>query len=669
MSSHADTSLGSRDLARRVAGAGRGTDPRRSWAAPRSAVAIAIWLLAVAAMLLAAHAALAGQTSRHERPWSSEIVTPRAGALLLDRSVRVSVRLSPDVRSLRVTVGSRDISRAFIRHGRVASALLQAGRTPGLRFGHVTVFVRTINAGGRRGYNQVSFTLARRGGGLMRSAGAQAGCGQGASVHVACAVAASAGLAVGANASAGGPRAHVGAAYTMRFRVLDAIPERLTVQDRTLEKGHWRGDGPVGARYLGVADFVMESESNHAQGHIRWRIGESKYLLRVYGDANNGYADCSIQNLDRKDESSSPWECRIKTTGKKDWDTYVVLQPKDAKDVTYVDGNSRRQVYEALCGTAGVTSSGYVSCDVKVSDISRTTGPREQTGALLVNCGAGTLEQEIGWSRTSSEVDTLGGSVGVEYESPGKFFNGKIEVSYQHQWTSSRTWSQSTSLVVPADHYGWVDVASPQLTVTASITAIAGNQKYVLPDVAVSQPLREGPAIAIGQSAALPRNYCDGSSRAELPLRVGPPQIDSMSVYGIGRYDANQRVLTAPPSSDSADPIGLSGSGPDTRQLWQLQTVRGYLGYYRIRSDRNLNQCLDGDIAQSTVIQYSCKSDSNSTIKNQLWKLVWNADSTGFELENNANGTLIGVDDAGTGLKLIPRGTRGVPATWQLNGP
>jgi len=328
MSSHVGMSLGSRELARPVAGAGRGTDPQHSSAALRSAVAISIWLLAVAAMLLAADAAQARQTSRHERPWRSVIVTPRAGSRVLDRSVRVSVRLSPDVRSLRVAVGTRDISRAFIRHGLVASALLRAGRTPGLRFGHVTVFVRTINAGGRRGYNQVSFTLARRGGGLMRSAGAQAGCGQGALVHVACAVAASAGLAVAANASDGGPRAHVVAAYTMRFRVLDAIPERLTVQDRTLEKGHWRGDGPVGARYLGVADFVMESESNHAQGHIRWRIGESKYLLRVYGDANNGYADCSIQNLDRKDESTSPWECRIETTGKKDWDTYVVLQPE-----------------------------------------------------------------------------------------------------------------------------------------------------------------------------------------------------------------------------------------------------------------------------------------------------------------------------------------------------
>jgi hypothetical protein len=81
-------------------------------------------------------------------------------------------------------IGTANVTGAFVRRGSVVQATLRVGRTPGLRFGHTTILFRTINARGQRGYNQVSFVLARAAGGLMSAVAGRPVRGQGAAVRL-----------------------------------------------------------------------------------------------------------------------------------------------------------------------------------------------------------------------------------------------------------------------------------------------------------------------------------------------------------------------------------------------------------------------------------------------------------------------------------------------------
>jgi hypothetical protein len=99
-------------------------------------------------------------------------------------SAVVAVRLGSGVKSFRATVGSVVVTGAFARRGTSRVATLRYGTTRGLRFGRNTVYFRTVNRRGQRGYSQVSFVLARRVRALMSAVAGQPPCGAGAKVRV-----------------------------------------------------------------------------------------------------------------------------------------------------------------------------------------------------------------------------------------------------------------------------------------------------------------------------------------------------------------------------------------------------------------------------------------------------------------------------------------------------
>jgi hypothetical protein len=463
---------------------------------------------------------------------------------------------------------------------------------------------------------------------------------------LACALAGLPALVLPASASA--------AAKTMRFRVLNGTSSTLTVQDRTLAKGHWRGDGPVNARPLRVADFTMESESNQAKGDIRWRIGTSDYLLKVWGNVDGPASNCAIQTLDRKDTASSPFSCREHRTGGNDSDQYTVVQPKDASTTTTVAGQRRREVYETLCGTAGAGATGYASCRIDVIHEGAGPGAPTRTGDILVNCGPSTLSGEIGWSHTFGETNTLGGSLGFEVETPGKVFQNKLEVSYERNWTSSRTDTRAVTQGVPSGSYGWVDDAPQVRKFITDIVATVGNQTFDIPRVDVSAPLSSGPAATdIARGGALPAGYCDGTSRVAISHEIPQDAPDPGEVYALGLRGANQRVIS---SSGNSGSLTLDSFGQRAGQRWQLEPDGD--GGYRIRSDADLDRCVEQSTA--TIIEQPC-----GTAAAQRWTLVASADNTSFQLKSKLNDRVIGLSSDDRLVPALPAST-GVKTQWEL---
>jgi hypothetical protein len=458
-----------------------------------------------------------------------------------------------------------------------------------------------------------------------------------------------------------------GAAKTMRIRVMNATAQRLVIRDKTMEKGRWRSPGPVDIPSLGVGDQTMESESNQARGHTRWQIGDSAYKLRVYGDAENGYSDCSIQTLANSNTNDSPYSCSTKSDyrGDGDWNQYTVVQPKNASSTHLLAGQRRREVFETLCGNEEAGKLGSIAaCKVSVLNLSNGVGPVTASGAILAQCGPGKVEMEDSWTNTVSDTTTIGGSIGAVIKVP-TVIEVKSELTTEWNWTSIQTWADGTTLSLERDKagqnlYGWVDTRPSVRIATADVTAEAGNQKFILPGVDVKAPLAKGMSGQnFLQSAPLPSGFCEGNSTTALVKDIPPDPIVPEKVYVMGIHGANRRVMEVPGQSHAGS-VQLQIGAFENRsgQRWQLSKVTGHDGYYQIRSDNDLDLCLDQYVAQAIAMQHGCKAANDSTIANQLWKVSYGSKANRhyFQLESKVNGKLIGIQDSATGTKLVMAG-------------
>ncbi len=113
---------------------------------------------------------------------SLRILAPRPGAMVSGTSTRAVVRLPGSTRSFRVLVGSRVLTGEFrvAPGGRRVATL----RLSGIGFGRRTLYLRTVDRDGRRGYAQVSFVVARRVNGLLRAVVARPTCASGATLTI-----------------------------------------------------------------------------------------------------------------------------------------------------------------------------------------------------------------------------------------------------------------------------------------------------------------------------------------------------------------------------------------------------------------------------------------------------------------------------------------------------
>jgi hypothetical protein len=466
------------------------------------------------------------------------------------------------------------------------------------------------------------------------------------------------------------------AAKTMRFRVLNATKDHLTVKDRTLKKGHWRGAGPVDAAPLHVADFTMESESNDANGDTRWRIGDSDYLLKVWGSVNNPGpgSNCTIQDLDRKDVTNSPYTCNEYHTGGADSDQYTVVQPKGESRTSLVPGQQqRRQAYETLCGDGGSGAGDYASCTVDVSDVSDGVGVSRPAGDMIVNCSTGEFDYDSSWTDSTSETTTLGGSVGGAFN-VAEWLEASVSATFEFNWTKSKSWSEGTSLELAGEsgdgrhRYGWVASAPNVQVARAHVVAKAGNQTFDLPGVIVKAPIADTKdhATAILRSGYVPDGWCDGSSRVALRQEIPPVRIDPERVYSFGLREYNRRVVEVPGDNRvSGTPLELGQYANRPGQRWQLTPVAGY---YQIHSDNDLDLCLDQWVANESVEEHTCKGENDPFIDNHLWQLRYGKTNESFELVSKVNGKVIGSKDTADGTKLVmvESGTAGVRTQWEL---
>jgi hypothetical protein len=469
------------------------------------------------------------------------------------------------------------------------------------------------------------------------------------------------------------------AAKTMRIRVVNATQENLVVVDRTLEKGHWRGAGPVGARPLHVADFVMESESLKAKGDTRWRIGDSDYLLKVWGNVDSPSSNCAIQTMDRKDTSDSPYSCSQHLTGGDDSDQYTVVQPKEARETTDVIGQQRRAVYEALCGTEGVGATGYASCEIDPINIDNGLGPVRAAGDILANCGVSKAELDVSGSYTQAQVNTVGGSIGLEFETPGKAFSARVDFTSEWNQTAAATVTAGTKLDLLGRNddgeylFGWMETRPQVQIARTNIVATVGNQRFNLPNVDVIGPLAssQGAGTGVGRSAVIPAGFCEGTSRVALEQRVPTAELDTDEVYTLGIRGANQRVIAVPGDTKTTGTrLQLAQYAPaNAGQRWLLHPVAGYDGYYQVRSDNELDLCLDQWVGTDTVLQHTCKADTAGDIGNQLWRLDYGTTNESFQLVSKANEKVVGVDGTGAGAQLsaVTSGTSGFHTLWELN--
>lgn len=108
----------------------------------------------------------------------------------------------------------------------------------------------------------------------------------------------------------------------------------------------------------------------------------------------------------------------------------------------------------------------------------------------FVNCGAGTLTETLSWSRTSGHETTFGGSVTFG-GALGNLFN-KLEaeagLNLGGTWSKERTFESATQMEVPSGETGWVVHTERRVTVNGTLTVVAGENTFILPEATITAP-------------------------------------------------------------------------------------------------------------------------------------------------------------------------------------
>lgn len=461
----------------------------------------------------------------------------------------------------------------------------------------------------------------------------------------------------------------VQATHTIRFRVTNATDTDLTVASTDRVNGRWRtGEAPtVGSRYETpeIHDYNLESTWDNTQATVYYRIGDTKWYAAVKAEnpsiASNK-TSCWI--TDQKlyhvyQPSQTGYACQSHAGSGNDMNADFVVQSATAKTQTLTDSTTitRRDAIDALCREG--SGPRFVSCQVgSLDNISHALGDETVVSSVLVNCGDAQATESVGKSVALGQTNTIGITASSQAKL-SEMWSTTISGSYSKAWSDTRTTSYTATLAVPSGQYGWIGISAQMVNITGDYTLTAGNQTYRINNVTLKQPATDAWVAKNGlrNDVKVIRSYplpdkdgiCENRDRSF--WQPQPATLAPGKSFVIGVQDHNQWTISVPDRSHALEAklqLDNTGNAQRRNQHWTLLPVKGQpTDVFQISSDNTPSMCMD--VYEATgpdVIQWYCKDADDEFLANQLWKLVYDPASGGYEIRQPATGQLLARADS-----------------------
>ena len=298
--------------------------------------------------------------------------------------------------------------------------------------------------------------------------------------------------AVGTTASP--PRA---VQYAAGFTVVNATGQTMTYRGASAPGGLWVDDvqpAPVGTQFgpaeqeqfsltwwflhsnWGDFTYQLGDDAEHAVV-VRTLVGDTLEAMRCVSVPSD--LVCSVQGLRAVITSKNP-------------------------TVHTVTGDQRQQQADLLKGLCD-TVTAYASCSfTPTGQLVRTLGEGRIIGENQhFNCKAEGVDTiRLTWGFEEGESNSVGGSFTVG-GALTKAIEVAVQVTYNHTWSWSRSYSESHDTQVFPGKWAWMEHYPARIAVTGDFTAVVGNDTFHITGVTFDAPDTETQGLIVSNSRDL----------------------------------------------------------------------------------------------------------------------------------------------------------------------
>lgn len=445
--------------------------------------------------------------------------------------------------------------------------------------------------------------------------------------------------------------------YTIRFRLTNATNEELqrTAYDLLKPRLRWQPIPQATVPFLGIADFTVLGTSQ-VEAQVKYRIGDSGYSVEIYATdraeadpPDTRSASCDIlTTANGSVAKNAPYKCETNRSGTSNMNASFVVEPTAATTQTLTPssglsaagGLSELEAVQSLCNP---DSPAFVSCDVAsssdVKNVSVVAGTERIVSPILANCTASNADKTVATTDTVTETNTIG-VTGDVTKKLSETVTPKLALTFQHQWTQTLTTTDTVKVTAQPGEFVYLTEAPWMQQVTGTWTLKAGNQTILATDLTLLRPSQGvNTNVVIAHTSPVPDGFCTGQPKSFFQFQNPPVDPAPGGAYTIRPAKANGRSIGVASGlhTPTAALYLTAANDADRSQRWVFYPVLGYPDYYQIHSANTPSMCLDlnGQDLQG-IQQYPCKADTDSTIGNQLWQVVYDPTTNSFEMVSKA---------------------------------
>ncbi len=472
--------------------------------------------------------------------------------------------------------------------------------------------------------------------------------------------------------------------HTIRYRMTNASGVPLTVSYATKTNGSWRsGEEPKVGDVVNsptTTDFTNVDGTGLTAmgGTVEYKIGETPYRLKIKASMpiiGNNSESCSI--VDGKgnpvDSSRTGYKCESSHGSGYDMNADFVIEPVQAstRTVTDLTDVTSRDVIEAFCGTKDQAS--FTSCGIDPYNVQYEMSDPVPSSRLLVNCTTELASKGVTVEESFGESTSIGTSTATTFNLSDKL-SVAVTTSQQHTWDHSVSKSEDTTINVAKDQYGYIAAQVPMAKVTADYTIKAGNQTFKVEGLTLSAPANakaDTTLVPIDMPTSFDignSGYCSNNA-GKTVWKEKPVVVTGAGTYTFSLAGANQYRISDPGSSRKANtPIGLELNSGGYNQNWILSPVSGSQ-YFQLRNDLSPGECMDvrGGTGGSDVMLFDCKSSSDPTIANQLWRLDYDPATDAYKIVQPETGRMLTAPNGRSSTSISLQSDTGTNnSRWQV---
>lgn len=137
-------------------------------------------------------------------------------------------------------------------------------------------------------------------------------------------------------------------------------------------------------------------------------------------------------------------------------------------------------VLQNLCET------GRASCEFNALAEKEMMGTAKQIGSRLANPTDIQQSKSVQVTDAESASDSLGGSMSLKV--PIAPVELTVQLTYNHTWTRTHTFAETTTVNVPPKHWGWIEQRTPFFRHTGDFVVTTADTTWIIKNVSIDSP-------------------------------------------------------------------------------------------------------------------------------------------------------------------------------------